>query len=586
MIKRLPEDLQNKISAGEVVDRPASVVKELLENSLDANADEINIVVEKGGQQLIQVTDNGSGITPNEIAKAFERYCTSKISTINDLFNIQTLGFRGEALASIASVSEVNIISANGSEDGVEMAIINGMASGLQPAPSIKGTFIAIRNLFYNTPARKKFLKSQRAEFRKIVEVVRRFALSYPDCGFRLISDNREILNLQPEDLESRIVHVMDPAYRDQLLPLSYTKGDYSISGFLGNLNLIRTRPGEQYIFLNNRFIKDRLMNSGVYSSYRSLINRGEFPFFVMNIALPHDQVDVNVHPMKTEVRFKDEWRIYHVLKSAVDEALNPILSTIPDFEKPELPSQLDFPTTFIPKQGQLNPDQQGINLTTSAENTIEFQPAVDRAKSYASKLASRPEPDSGKVDLEKIWQVHSRYIVSPISSGLVIIDQHVAHERILFEEAMAAFDSNAMAAQTLLFPEVMEFSPDDFSILLDVLPYLEKMGFRMKEFGKNTVMIEAIPSEMEWGNEKNIIREMLDNYLETQKKYASFQEALAASFACKAAVKAGDVLNLDEMRELVNRLFGTKHPYYCPHGRPIIVQLSMDELDRRFERI
>lgn len=586
MIKQLSEDLRNKISAGEVVERPASVVKELVENSLDAGATEITVVVEKGGQQLIQVTDNGSGISAEELPIAFERYSTSKIGTVDDLFTIDTLGFRGEALASIASVSEVNVTSANGSGDGAEMAIMNGEIGEVQPAPSVQGTSITIRNLFYNTPARKKFLKSPRMEFRKVVEMIRRFALSYPDRAFKLISDNRDILNLQPEDLESRIVHVMDPAYRDQLLPLNYTKGDYSITGFLGNLNLIRTRPGEQYIFLNDRFIQNRLMNSGVYGAYRSLINRGEFPFFALNIQVPHDQVDVNVHPMKTEVRFKDEWRIYHVLKSAVEEALNPILNAIPDFEKPDMGGQFDFPTSFTPQEGQANPEQQGLDLSASADTAIKFQPAVDRAKSYASKLASRPEPDSGKVDLENIWQVHSKYIVSPISSGLVIIDQHVAHERVLFEEAMAAFDANAMAAQTLLFPEVMEFSPDDFSTLLDVLPYLEKMGFRMKEFGENTVMIEAIPSEMAWGNEKNIIREMLDNYLETQKKYASFQEALAASFACKAAVKAGDVLNTDEMRELVNRLFGTKHPYYCPHGRPIIVQLSMEELDRRFERI
>ena len=586
MIKQLSEDLRNKISAGEVVERPASAVKELVENSLDAGATEITVVVEKGGQQLIQVTDNGCGIPSDELPVAFERYSTSKIGTVDDLFAIDTLGFRGEALASIASVSEANVVSANGSDEGAEMAILNGETGDVQPAATVQGTSITIRNLFYNTPARKKFLKSPRMEFRKVVEMIRRFALSYPDRAFKLISDNRDILNLQPEDLESRIVHVMDPAYRDQLLPLNYTKGDYSISGFLGNLNLIRTRPGEQYIFLNDRYIQNRLMNSSVYGAYRSLINRGEFPFFALNIKVPHDQVDVNVHPMKTEVRFKDEWRIYHVLKSAVEEALNPILNTIPDFDKPDTGSQFDFPTSFTPQEGQLNPDQQGLDLSASADTAIKFQPAVDRAKSYASKLASRPEPDSGKVDLENIWQVHSKYIVSPISSGLVIIDQHVAHERVLFEEAMAAFDANAMAAQTLLFPEVMEFSPDDFSTLLDVLPYLEKMGFRMKEFGENTVMIEAIPSEMAWGNEKNIIREMLDNYLETQKKYASFQEALAASFACKAAVKAGDVLNIDEMRELVNRLFGTKHPYYCPHGRPIIVQLSMDELDRRFERI
>ncbi|MBN4080894.1 DNA mismatch repair endonuclease MutL [Caldithrix abyssi] len=587
MIKPLSEDLRNKISAGEVVERPASVVKELMENSLDAGATEITIVVEKGGQQLVQVSDNGSGISPKELPIAFERYSTSKIGTFDDLFTIDTLGFRGEALASIASVSEVNVVSANGSGEGAEMSILNGELGEVQPAPAVKGTSITIRNLFYNTPARKKFLKSPRMEFRKVVEMVRRFALAYPDRAFKLISDHRDILNLHPEELESRIVHVMDPAYRDQLLPVNFTKGDYAISGFLGNLNLIRTRPGEQYIFLNDRFIQNRLMNSGVYQAYKSIINRGEYPFFALNIKVPHDQVDVNVHPMKTEVRFKDEWRIYHVLKSAVEEGLSPILNTIPDFEKPSFSGHFDFPTSYTPPIGHVNPDQKGLSLTTTkADSPLDSQPALERAKSYASNLATRPDPDTGRVELENIWQVHSKYIVSPISSGLVIIDQHVAHERVLFEEAMAAFDANPMAAQILLFPEVMAFSPDDYSTLLDVLPYLEKMGFRMKEFGENTVRIEAIPSEMAWGNEKNIIREMLDNYLETQKKYASFQEALAASFACKAAVKAGDALTAEEMRELVNRLFGTKHPYYCPHGRPIIVQLSMDELDRRFERI
>ena len=586
MIKKLSEDLKNKISAGEVVERPASVVKELVENSLDSGADEIKVIVEKGGKQLIQVSDNGSGIISKELPIAFERFSTSKISSFEDLFKINSLGFRGEALASIAAVSEVKIISKIENGDGAEMLIKNGVLGTVEPAAALNGTNITIQNLFYNTPARRKFLKSPRVEFRKVVEMIRRYALSNPSISFKLISDGRDIIILNNEILEDRIVHVMDPAYRDQLLQLNFLKGDYAIAGFLGNLNLVRTRPGEQYIFLNGRFIKNRLLNSAVYNAYKSILNRGEFPFFVLNIVLPHNEVDINVHPMKTEVRFKDEWRIYHVIKSAVEEAISPILKTIPDFEKPNIDTQFDFPTTFIPKEGETNPKQENFDLNTSSNLDIKFKPAIDRAKSYASKLASRPEPNSGKVSLENIWQVHSKYIVSPITSGLVIIDQHVAHERVLFEEAMAAFDNNPMAAQTLLFPEVMDFSPDQFSILLDVLPYLEKMGFRLKEFGNNTIMIEAIPSEMSLGNEKNIIKEMLDNFLDSQKQYSSFQEALAASFSCKAAVKAGDVLNVEEMRELVNRLFGTKHPYYCPHGRPIIIQLSMDELDRRFERI
>ena len=586
MIKQLSENLKNKISAGEVVERPSSVVKELVENSIDSGADEIKVIVEKGGKQLIQVSDNGSGISSKELPIAFERFSTSKINSFEDLYKIDSLGFRGEALASIASVSEVKIISKIEDDDGAEMIIKNGVLGKVEPAAALKGTNITIQNLFYNTPARRKFLKSPRVEFRKIVEMIRRYALSNPSVSFNLVSDKRDILNLNNESLEDRIVHVMDPAYRDQLLKLNFLKGDYAIDGFLGNLNLVRTRPGEQYIFLNGRFIKNRLLNSAVYNAYKSILNRGEYPFFALNIFLPHKEVDINVHPMKTEVRFKDEWRIYHVIKSSVEEALSPILNTIPDFEKPTLETQFDFPTTFIPKEGEVNPSQEIFDLNSSSNLDIKFKPAIDRAKSYASQLASRPEPNSGKVDLENIWQVHSKYIVSPISSGLVIIDQHVAHERVLFEEAMAAFDNNPMSAQTLLFPEVIDFSPDEFSSLLDVLPYLEKMGFRMKEFGNNSIMIEAIPSEISWGNEKNIIKEMLDNFLGSQKEHSSFQEALAASFSCKAAVKAGDILNVEEMRELVNRLFGTKHPYYCPHGRPIIIQLSMDELDRRFERI
>ena len=586
MIKQLSENLKNKISAGEVVERPSSVVKELVENSIDSGADEIKVIVEKGGKQLIQVSDNGSGISSKELPIAFERFSTSKINSFEDLYKIDSLGFRGEALASIASVSEVKIISKIEDDDGAEMIIKNGVLGKVEPAAALKGTNITIQNLFYNTPARRKFLKSPRVEFRKIVEMIRRYALSNPSVSFNLVSDKRDILNLNNESLEDRIVHVMDPAYRDQLLKLNFLKGDYAIDGFLGNLNLVRTRPGEQYIFLNGRFIKNRLLNSAVYNAYKSILNRGEYPFFALNIFLPHKEVDINVHPMKTEVRFKDEWRIYHVIKSSVEEALSPILNTIPDFEKPSFETQFDFPTTFIPKEGEVNPSQEIFDLNSSSNLDIKFKPAIDRAKSYASQLASRPEPNSGKVDLENIWQVHSKYIVSPISSGLVIIDQHVAHERVLFEEAMAAFDNNPMSAQTLLFPEVIDFSPDEFSSLLDVLPYLEKMGFRMKEFGNNSIMIEAIPSEISWGNEKNIIKEMLDNFLGSQKEHSSFQEALAASFSCKAAVKAGDVLNVEEMRELVNRLFGTKHPYYCPHGRPIIIQLSMDELDRRFERI
>ena len=590
MIKALSEDLRNKISAGEVVENPASIVKELLENSLDAGSSEIMIVVEKGGHQTIQVRDNGIGISSDELPASVMRFHTSKIQTLEDLFSIQTLGFRGEALASIASVSEILIKSNLKDNDGASLLVVDGAHNGVEPAPRINGTEITIRDLFYNTPARKKFLKTPRTELRKVVDIVRRYGLAYPEVAFKLIADGREIFNLKSEKLEERIDHLLDPTYSKNLLPLNVTKGDYSFSGFVGNLNLIRSRPGEQYVFLNRRFIKDRLMNRAVYNAYESLVKRGEYPFFVINLVLPNDQADVNVHPMKLEVRFKDEWRLFNVLKHVVSDALGSILQTAPGFNTSfEFPTDdnnrfFGIPDNVSNKNIPLEIQQEKIQLV---ESDSSFRPNnnLQRAKEYVSQLAETSLNNRDAISTENIWQVHKKYIISEINSGLVIIDQHVAHERVLYEDALEAFESTSMASQTLLFPETLSFSPDDFDVLLDVLPYLEKIGFKIKKQDQGTIRIDAIPSEMSIGNEKNVIREILDNFLKDQKKYSSFQEGLAAMFACKAAVKAGDVLVKEEMKELVNRLFSTKHPYYCPHGRPIIVQMSLDELDGRFER-
>ena len=593
MIKALSEDLRNKISAGEVVERPASVVKELIENSLDAGATEISVVVEKGGHQTIQVRDNGSGMAPDQLPASILPFHTSKIATIEDLFSIKTLGFRGEALASIASVAEMAIVSSNGSGEGAELPIIDGRPGDVQPAAEIGGTEITIRNLFYNTPARKKFLKTPRTELRKIVDLVRRNGLAFPEVTFKLGSDNRDIFHGKSETLEDRIDNLLDPTYSRNLLPLNLAKGDYAFSGFVGNLNLVRSRPGEQYLFLNRRFIKDRLMNRAVYGAYESLVKRGEYPFFVINLLLPNDQVDVNVHPMKTEVRFKDEWRVFNVLKSGVSDALSSILDTVPGFDTSfQQPSST--PTGEAPLYGQpqrppaetipTNPDQGNMDLKIS-DFISPVQTNLERAKNYASRLAEAPIEAPETIATENIWQIHKKYILSEINSGLVIIDQHVAHERVLYEEALKAFESSSMASQTMLFPEVLEFSPDDFDGLLDVLPYLEKIGFKIKKQDESSIRIDAIPSEMALGNEREVIREILDNFLKEQKQYSSFQEGLAAMFACKAAIKAGDSLMREEMQELINRLFATEHPYYCPHGRPIIVQMSLDELDGRCER-
>ena len=577
-IHLLSEDLQNKISAGEVVERPASVVKELLENSLDAGSTQIEIVIEQGGHQLMQVRDDGIGIPENQLPLSVKRFHTSKISKLEDLFTISTLGFRGEALASIASVAHLSIVSSNGSEDGAELSIFNGELGELAPAANIDGTQVTIRDLFYNTPARRKFLKTPRTEARKIIDMVRRFGLSRPNIGFSLTVDGKKVIELFPEELAERIGSLFDNTYKENLIPINISKADYTFSGYVGNLNLIRKRFGEQFIFMNGRYIKDRLLNSAVYSAYQSLVKRGEYPFFVINIQIPFDQVDVNVHPMKTEVRFHDEWRVYHVLKSGVNDSLSEILNTIPNFQKISSESSSFFQN--IPKQSVLNFNSGA--QTGSAISNIE---KIDRAKIYASNLVS---PDSGNEDfnIEKIWQVHRKYIISEINSGLVVIDQHVAHERVLYEECLLAFESKTMSSQTLLFPEEIEFAKDEYDILLEIFPYLKQIGFKIREGDNSRIIVEATPADISWGDEKRIIKEIIDEFISTRKTYSSYKEALAASFACKAAVKAGDLMANDEMVILINRLFSTEHPYYCPHGRPIIIQLSLDELDKRFERI
>ena len=577
-IHLLSEDLQNKISAGEIVERPASVVKELLENSLDAGSTQIDIVIEQGGHQLIQVRDDGIGIPENQLPLSVKRFHTSKISKLEDLFTISTLGFRGEALASIASVAHLSIVSSNGSDDGAELSIFNGELGELAPAANIDGTQVTIRDLFYNTPARRKFLKTPRTEARKIIDMVRRFGLSRPNIGFSLTVDGKKVIELFPENLAERIGSLFDNTYKENLIPINISKADYTFSGYVGNLNLIRKRFGEQFIFMNGRYIKDRLLNSAVYSAYQSLVKRGEYPFFVINIQIPFDQVDVNVHPMKTEVRFHDEWRVYHVLKSGVNDSLSEILNTIPNFQKISSESSSFFQN--IPKQSVLNFNSGA--QTGSAISNIE---KIDRAKTYASNLVS---PDSGNEDfnIEKIWQVHRKYIISEINSGLVVIDQHVAHERVLYEECLLAFESKTMSSQTLLFPEEIEFAKDEYDILLEIFPYLKQIGFKIREGDNSRIIVEATPADISWGDEKRIIKEIIDEFISTRKTYSSYKEALAASFACKAAVKAGDLMANDEMVILINRLFSTEHPYYCPHGRPIIIQLSLDELDKRFERI
>lgn len=584
MIKRvriLPENIISKIAAGEVVQRPASIVKELVENSIDAGATEIKIMIRNAGKSLIQVIDNGCGLEEDDLILAFERYSTSKIDSLNDLFNIKTLGFRGEALASIASVSIVEVKSRSSKHaEGTFLRIEGGTLKSVEPAASPSGLSITVKNIFYNTPARRKFLKSRATEFRHILEVVKRFALAFSEIKFSFLSENEPVLMLEKGNLKKRIEEIFSHIYVTRLIEISEKMDGLSLNGYIGNLDLVRSSRGEQYLFLNRRWISDRLIFGAVFSAYGNLIGKGQFPFFVLNIGIDPGNVDVNVHPTKNEVKFRDEWAVYNFVKSSVQKSLSRISEIMPDIIS-SIPL-MDRSAGNKGRKGEVK-DQISVQLPQRMEEFRQppsFVKVRDLYKSFADFKEEGGEPVQGE-----IWQVHNKYIFSQIKSGIAIIDQHVAHERVLYEQALENIIKGNAVSQQLLFPQTVELSPDDFSILTEIMSFLKRVGFELREFGKNTVIIEAVPTHMKSGGEDKIIREIIDQYREEKSEESPMHDAIAKSYACKAAVKGGEKLSVEEMAALVNNLFATKFPYFCPHGRPIILNLTLEEIDKRFGR-
>ena len=562
-ILKLNDNLINQIAAGEVVDNPASVIKELIENSIDAKSKNITVFIEDGGKKSILIVDDGHGMHKEDMVNAFERFATSKIENNKDLENINTLGFRGEALPSISSVSKITIKSKNSSNTGHLLEIDSGKIINSKPDSISKGTSIHVKNLFFNVPARLKFLKKDTTEYRKILFLFKVFALSNPKISFSLFNEGKKIYNLQSTDLQSRIVDIYGIEYKDSLIEIDFKQDNFTITGFAGNLSLVKKRRGNQFTFINGRFIINSLVNQTVYNSYDSLIDRAEFPFFLLNIKLNNSFIDINVHPKKTEIKFKNEMQIQHVVKKSIVKALKNKIKMIPNL--------------YTPKE---NYDSQVIGLPFGENKNF----TSDISKDKVDKMFNDSSIDISN-DI-KVWQIHNKYILTEISSGLIVIDQHVAHERILYEMAKKSIETGGLNSQKIMFPITLKYSPEDFSNLLDILPYLNKIGFDIREFGENSVIIEGSPPELSNGKEKEVINDILDNYIEHKQLNSSFIDYMAATYSCKAAIKAGDKLDESECVNLIDKLFSTKHPYYCPHGRPIIINLSISDLDKRFERI
>ncbi len=564
----------------------------MIENSIDSGAKNIGIYIENGGHKLIQIDDDGCGMNSRELEMSFKRHATSKIKSIDDLLKVVSMGFRGEALPSIASISEVFIRTASNDLQGNESKISGGELLYNRPAARSKGTTFQVRDIFYNVPARKKFLKNKDVEARYIYRIVKKYMLGYPDINFKYYQNGVEKLITESSNLENRIISVMGKSYKNNILPVKYEKGRYKVTGYIGNLNLIKKRTGEQFIFLNGRSIQDRLLNSAIMSSYKTVLTRGEFPFFLINITMPTDGIDVNVHPAKLEVRFEDEWRVYHVLKAAINISMNDILNVIPDLQfsdnftnyagrtknftesKPFLPK---LNRGFIPEE---TPPHQ------KAENNYDLTPGTQQNFIERMNQFSNQQEKELPMVGETFWQIHNKYILTEIKGGLIIIDQHVAHERVLFERAVEAMSGGGFHSQALLFPVTVKFQLEEYAQFPEIVPYLEKIGFQMKEFGENSIIIEGVPPDISQGIEEKVIREVLEFFCEHKFVKSEVMDLIAATYSCKAAIKAGDPLNSQEMKVLVDQLFHTKHPYYCPHGRPIIVNLAIEELDRRFERM
>ncbi|MBX2992739.1 MAG: DNA mismatch repair endonuclease MutL [Bacteroidetes bacterium] len=612
-VQVLSEHLANQIAAGEVIQRPESVVKELLENSLDADAKNLLVAIKEGGKKLIQIVDDGMGMDEQDAVASFLRHATSKISSIDDLEGIQTYGFRGEALASVAAVARVTMKTRRREDDTAVVLQIDG---GSKPQISREGrepgTSITVHNLFFNVPARRKFLKSNNTEFRHIYDAVQRVALSHPEVALKFISDDETIFDLKSATLEERMLDVFGDRQVEQMVWLEERSAYVSVSGFIGKPVFGQKSRAHQYLFLNKRFITNRNISHAVYTAYENLLVKGTFPFFLLFLEIDPHRVDVNVHPSKMEAKFEDEQNIYRFVSNGVRRTLasNNLVPAMSSSYGEDKPGEIGL--QFTRRQHSWPVPRQFVDRSTGEIITPGREPAVDQTRMNFRGGAALVENLLGPIDKEFedaatqtgeraeshgdrlpnrelspiIWQLHNKYILTPIENGLMIVDQHVAHERILYERALRRFDHEPPPSQQLLFPQTIELNPSDFSLANELLPHLERLGFSLKPFGRNTVVVEGIPPDVPPGTETKIIEDMLSLYKEhLQHGMMDARDNLAKSFSCRSAIKAGDPLGEQEMKTLLDQLFRTSMPYVCPHGRPVVLRISIDELDRRFGR-
>jgi len=592
-IQRLPESVTNKIAAGEVIERPASVLKELLENAIDAGSTRIDVRIYDGGKEKLQVIDNGTGMSREDAILSIERFSTSKIRQFEDLEKLTSFGFRGEALASIAAVSIIEMSTRTvDDEAGTCLRAEGGKIISVNAVPWNQGTAITVSNLFFNTPARKKFQKNALSETRQLYRIFRYYSLAYPALMFRLYSDDKVIWNLQPSGLLARIADLFDPETLHHLIPVSAADDQFSVTGYISVPEWTRSTRNDQYLFLNKRFIKNRTVEHSIYLGYGTTLNQvAGHPFFVLLLEASPERFDINIHPTKLEVRFQDERGLHHFISQAVRSALGG-----PRIEKPERDTKAVQLVESVPQFGVIQNIQQTPEHVQSAiepsqkENSEKIlyrgEPRVRPNGQPEHSFGPRSEvPAKHSFDPDKVWQVHNCFIFSQVKSGLIVIDQHTAHERILYEKTLRMLNCGEKPSQQLLFPQTVELNRDESLVLAEIQPHLEKLGFDVRLMGKDIAIIEAVPVDVKIGREGETLKNIIDEYQNDEYKDLDIHDRLARSFACRSAIMRGDKLTPEEMYKLIDDLFATQFPYYCPHGRPTIIDMSLKELNSRFYR-
>jgi DNA mismatch repair protein MutL len=596
IIQLLPDSIANQIAAGEVVQRPASAVKELIENSLDAGATSIKLIVKDAGKSLIQVIDNGVGMSETDARMSLERHATSKIRKAEDLFTLRTMGFRGEALASIAAVSHFELKTRQASQElGTQILVEGSEVKMQQPIACEQGTSISVKNLFCNIPARRNFLKSNPIEMRHVIEEFQRLALAYHEIAFSLYHSDELIYELPPAKLSQRIVSLFGKSFQNQLAPCKEETDLLRVTGYVGRPESARKTRGEQFIFVNHRYIRNNYLNHAVTAAFEGLLPEGNFPFYVLFIEIDPRHIDVNVHPTKTEIKFDDERAVYAVVKSAVRQALGihnlaPVIDFQADInivdklqQRPAKDDYFDEQFSNSLKRSNLQnweklfderPADSRLFSNTEPPQTLRFESAMNQDPKMESVTEAAP-----------MFQFQDSYIVRAAKSGLMIIDQQAAHERVLFEKYMARLRSGSGNSQQSLFPQTITLSPSDFALIMEVEHELFALGFRFEVFGKNALLISGVPAGVS-ASEKELFEGLLEQFKKNQAELQMpLPDKLAMALARRTSVKAGQKLEAEEINAIVSGLFASTKPNFSPEGRPTFFTFDTSKIESYFTR-